>query len=78
MEDPAEHLGEEARHAAGEAWLAASAWALDAQGAITHDRPALEARLTGADAFAHVQDLPETDLLLARDYAAHEGALPPR
>jgi cobaltochelatase CobN len=77
MADPADHLGEEARRA-GEAWLAASAWAIDAQGAIAHDRPALEARLTGADAFAHVQDLPETDLLLARDYAAHEEALPPR
>ncbi len=73
MEDPAQHLGNEARHAAGEAWLAASAWALDAQGGITHDRDALEARLAGADAFAHLQDLPETDLLLARDYAAHEG-----
>jgi cobaltochelatase CobN len=73
MADPAEHLGEAARLAAGEAWLAASAWAIDAQGAITQDRAALEARLAGADAFAHVQDLPETDLLLARDYAAHEG-----
>lgn len=73
MADPAQHLGDEARHAAGEAWLAASAWALDAQGGITHDRDALEARLAGADAFAHLQDLPETDLLLARDYAAHEG-----
>lgn len=73
MDDPAQHLGDQARHAAGEAWLAASAWALDAQGGITHDRDALEARLAGADAFAHLQDLPETDLLLARDYAAHEG-----
>jgi len=73
MADPAEHLGEAARHAAGEAWLAASAWAIDAQGAARHDRAGLEARLVGADAFAHVQDLPETDLLLARDYAAHEG-----
>lgn len=73
MQDPADNLGAEARQAAGEAWLAASAWALDAQGAITHSRGALEARLAGADAFAHVQDLPETDLLLARDYAAHEG-----
>jgi cobaltochelatase CobN len=73
MADPAQHLGEEARQAAGEAWLAASAWAIDAQGAIHHDRAGLEARLGGADAFAHVQDLPESDLLIARDYAAHEG-----
>ena len=73
MDDPAEHLGEDARKAAGEAWLEASAWAMDAQGGSTQDRAGLEARLAGADAFAHVQDLPETDLLLARDYAAHEG-----
>ncbi len=73
MADPAEHLGDAARGAAGEAWLAASAWAMDAQGGTHHDRVGLEARLAGADAFAHVQDLPETDLLLARDYAAHEG-----
>lgn len=73
MADPAEHLGDEARDAAGQAWLAASAYAMDAQGAITQDRAGLEARLAGADAFAHVQDLPESDLLLARDYAAHEG-----
>lgn len=26
-----------------------------------------------ADAFVHLQDLPETDLLLAEDYAAHEA-----
>jgi cobaltochelatase CobN len=73
MADPADHLGDEARRAAGEAWLAASSWAIDAQGAIAQDRAGLEARLAGADAFAHVQDLPETDLLLARDYAGHEG-----
>jgi cobaltochelatase CobN len=47
MADPADHLGDEARHAAGEAWLAASSWAIDAQGAITQDRAGLEARLAG-------------------------------
>ncbi|MDE1917418.1 MAG: cobaltochelatase subunit CobN [Sphingomonadales bacterium] len=73
MADAADHLGEAARHAAGEAWLAASAWAIDAQGNISHDRDGLNLRLSQADAFAHVQDLPETDLLVARDYAAHEG-----
>jgi len=26
-----------------------------------------------ADAFVHIQDLPETDLLLAADYPAHEA-----
>jgi cobaltochelatase CobN len=63
----------EARHAAGEAWLAASSWSIAADGAITADRPGIEARLVAADAFVHVQDLPETDLLLAADYAAHEA-----
>ena len=29
--------------------------------------------MAGADAFVHLQDLPETDLLLAADYAAHEA-----
>ncbi|WEF24769.1 cobaltochelatase subunit CobN [Paracoccus sp. S3-43] len=59
----------EARQAAGEAWLAASGH--DAQGAPA--RAMLEARLRGADAFVHLQDLPETDLLLAEDYASHEA-----
>ena len=73
MADPAENLTDAARLAAGEAWLSASQWAIDAQGASHADRAGLEARLAGADAFAHVQDLPETDVLIARDYAAHEG-----
>jgi cobaltochelatase CobN len=65
----------ESREAAGEAWLAASSWALTADGAIAPDRAGIEARLTAADAFIHVQDLPETDLLLAADYAAHEAGI---
>ena len=36
-------------------------------------RPALEQRTAATDAFVHPQDLPETDLLSAPDYAAHEG-----
>lgn len=68
----AEAYGEDGRHRAGEAWLAASQWALDRAGG-TPDRAGLEARVAGAEAFVHVQDLPETDLLLAADYAAHEG-----
>ena len=39
------------------------------------DRAGIEARLAAADAFVHVQDLPETDLLLAADYAAHEAGV---
>lgn len=59
----------EARQAAGEAWLAASAHTADGAPA----RAMLETRLRGADSFVHPQDLPETDLLLAEDYAAHEA-----
>jgi cobaltochelatase CobN len=66
-------LGDEARIAAGEAWLSASEWRIDAQGTIARDREGIEARVAAADGFAHVQDLPETDLLISRDYAAHEG-----
>lgn len=68
-----EDYSAEGRRAAGEAWLAASSWTLGAGGAGEEDRAALEARLAHADAFVHVQDLCETDLLLAPDYAAHEG-----
>ncbi|MFU8863695.1 MAG: cobaltochelatase subunit CobN [Rhodobacterales bacterium] len=64
---------EEARQAAGEAWLAASSWAIGADGQSRDDRAGLEARLHGADSFVHAQDLPESDLLLAGDYATHEA-----
>ncbi|MEY8800381.1 cobaltochelatase subunit CobN [Leisingera sp. XS_AS12] len=64
---------DEARQAAGEAWLNASSHAIDAKGAITDARDALETRLQSADSFVHLQDLPETDLLVASDYAAHEA-----
>lgn len=60
---------DEARHRAGEAWLAASSHT--ALGEAAPD--ALRNRLRGADVFVHTQDMPETDLLLAEDYAAHEG-----
>ncbi|MGH6680246.1 MAG: cobaltochelatase subunit CobN, partial [Bradyrhizobium sp.] len=66
-------LSREARSAAGQAWLAASSWSFSTDGAMRPDRAGIEARLAGADAFVHVQDLPETDLLLAADYAAHEA-----
>jgi len=66
---------DEARQAAGEAWLAASSWAFDAGGELKPDRAGIAARLKSADAFVHVQDLPETDLLLAADYAAHEAGI---
>lgn len=67
-DDPA--LTEAARLEAGRAWLAASSHALDAGRA---DPEGIAARVAGAQAFVHAQDLPETDLLLAADYAAHEA-----
>ena len=63
----------EARAAAGEAWLAASSWAIGTDGTSRENRAALESRVRAADAFVHPQDLPETDLLMAADYAAHEA-----
>jgi cobaltochelatase CobN len=63
----------EARHKAGRAWLESSSWAFAADGEMKLDRAGIEARLGAADSFVHVQDLPETDLLLAADYAAHEA-----
>jgi cobaltochelatase CobN len=67
----ADDYTDEARRLAGEAWLAASAHALDAGEAA--DPAGIRQRVSGADAFVHPQDLPETDLLLAADYAAHEA-----
>jgi cobaltochelatase CobN len=64
---------EEARQAAGEAWLQASSHAIDAKGNITYAREALEKRVKSSDSFVHLQDLPETDVLMASDYAAHEA-----
>ena len=66
---------QESRDAAGEAWLSASSWAFSSDGAMQPDRAGIEARLSAADAFVHTQDLPETDLLLAADYAAHEAGI---
>lgn len=71
----ASHIGDysdEARRAAGVAWLTASSWALDGE-APRRDADGLRARVANADAFVHLQDLPETDLLLAEDYASHEA-----
>lgn len=62
-----------ARQAAGEAWVAASSYAIGADGTSSPARGALEARLSAADSFVHLQDLPETDLLMASDFAAHEA-----
>jgi cobaltochelatase CobN len=58
---------------AGEAWLAASAFAYGGAQDGMAARPALEQRTAATDAFVHTQDLPETDLLSATDYVAHEA-----
>jgi cobaltochelatase CobN len=65
----------DSRLAAGEAWLASSSWSIASDGEAKPDRKGIETRLAGADTFVHVQDLPETDLLLASDYAAHEAGV---
>ena len=70
MNDAPDTYTDDARKLAGEAWLKASSHALDAG---TADPDGLAARIKSADAFVHLQDLPETDLLLAADYATHEA-----
>jgi cobaltochelatase CobN len=73
MTDLIDTFSPQARAAAGEAWLSASSWSIGADGTSRLDRAAVEMRVRSADAFVHSQDLPETDLLLATDYAVHEG-----
>ncbi len=76
MGDAAETYTPEARLTAGQAWLAASSHALDGDDRAETDRfdpTGIRDRVAAADAFVHIQDLPETDLLLAADYAAHEA-----
>ncbi|MBE1293725.1 MAG: cobaltochelatase subunit CobN [Rhodobacteraceae bacterium] len=67
-----ENYSEEGRKAAGEAWLNASSYALDT-GEGTKDLDGIRDRVGAADSFVHLQDLPETDVLVASDYAAHEA-----
>lgn len=67
-----EQYDETARARAGEAWLAASEWAYDRVQPRRH-AAGIRDRVAAADSFVHLQDLPETDLLLASDYAAHEA-----
>ncbi len=73
MGTAADTFTDEARQAAGEAWLNASSWAIGQDGQSTEARAALEARVLASDSFVHAQDLPETDVLIAADYAAHEA-----
>jgi cobaltochelatase CobN len=73
MGTAADTFTDETRAAAGEAWLNASSWAIGPDGQVAENRAGLEARVLAADAFVHAQDLPETDVLVAADYAAHEA-----
>lgn len=69
--DPEAGYDDGARIEAGRSWLAASATALD--DGDRRDAQGIAARVAGAQAFVHVHDLPESDLLLAADYAAHQA-----
>ncbi|MEO9777715.1 MAG: cobaltochelatase subunit CobN [Sedimentitalea sp.] len=72
MGDLPDTFTEAARAAAGQAWLEASAFALEGS-EIAQDRDGIRDRVAKADAFVHLQDLTETDILLAADYATHEA-----
>ncbi|WP_170426531.1 cobaltochelatase subunit CobN [Ruegeria arenilitoris] len=63
---------DEARTQAGEAWLEASSFALEGEH-FAQDKDGITQRVANADSFVHLQDLTETDLLLANDYATHEA-----
>ena len=63
---------DEARAQAGEAWLEASSFALEGEH-VAQDVAGITQRVAKADSFVHLQDLTETDLLLANDYATHEA-----
>ncbi len=67
-----ETFTDEARADAGRAWLAASSYTLDT-GEAEHNPSAIQARVEQADSFVHLQDLLESDVLLANDYATHEA-----
>jgi cobaltochelatase CobN len=64
--------GADGQTRAGEAWLSASSWALD-KDQPWQDGAGIRDRVAAADSFVHAQDLPETDILLAQDYASHEA-----
>ncbi|SLN56547.1 Aerobic cobaltochelatase subunit CobN [Falsiruegeria litorea R37] len=72
MGEHSETYTDEAREAAGHAWLNASSFALEGEH-IAQDLDGITDRVAKADSFVHLQDLTETDLLLANDYATHEA-----
>nr|WP_319949243.1 cobaltochelatase subunit CobN [uncultured Shimia sp.] len=67
-----ETYSEDGRQDAGQAWLQASSWSLDGDTA-TQNLAAISERVSQAEGFVHLQDMPETDVLMASDYASHEA-----
>lgn len=59
----------------GAAWLANGAFTHDGTNPARADAPALTDALARLSAHVHTQDLPETDLLMSEDYAAHIGGI---
>ena len=59
--------------ASGQGWLAASAGAYGRDRDGAPDPEGLAARVAAADAFVHIQDHAEHDLLDSPEWAAHEG-----
>jgi len=57
----------------GRSYLESSGHAYGADGAFAASAGAFEARVKAADAFVHIQDHREIDLLTGGDFAAHEG-----
>ena len=72
MGSATEDFSDAGRRVAAEAWLEASSYAIKGDRAY-QDKKGLKDRITKADSFVHLQDMPETDLLLSADYAAHEA-----
>ena len=68
----ADQMSEAGRQAAADAWIEASSYAINGE-TVYQDKQAIKDRLATADSFIHLQDMPETDLLLSADYAAHEA-----
>jgi len=52
--------------------MTASSYAINGA-EIREDKDGLTARIQQSDSFIHLQDMPETDLLISADYAAHEA-----
>ena len=72
MGKSAEQFSDAGRQMAAAAWIEASSYAIDGD-KIYKAEQALRERVAHANSFVHLQDLPETDLLISADYAAHEG-----